>query len=227
MYAVLIKDEPKIGDDELVKSNDGGVTWFRVETLPHTESFIHLHDVYVDPKHSNIVYVTRDDIGLPPVFKSVDGGATWETMAPHDSMEEITNFVFDPVIPNTIYFIAGKVHRRGIYKSTDGLKTCHLKMSIDPLYALTMHPQDRRHLYATAFPRSVLESTDAGETWSSIEIDSLKESFILSLGVNNHGAIYVGTQHNGVFVRELPGTKLSSFYGPKKAVISAARDKPN
>jgi hypothetical protein len=227
IYAVLANDESERGDDELVKSNDGGETWFRVETLPHTESFMHLRDVYVDPKQSNIVYVTRDDIGVPSVFKSVDGAATWQSIEHRDSMDEITNLVFDPVNPNTIYFIAGKVHQRGIYKSTDGLKTCHLKISIDHLYTLTMHPQDRRHLYATAFPHSVLESTDAGETWSSIETDSLKESFVLSVGVNNHGAMYVGTQHNGVFVRELPGTKLSSFYGPKKAVISAARDKTN
>jgi photosystem II stability/assembly factor-like uncharacterized protein len=227
IYAVLANDESELGDDELVKSSDGGETWFRVESFPHTESFIHLRDVYVDPKQSNIVYVTRDDIGVASVFKSVDGGTTWQRIEHHDGMDEITNLVFDPVNPNTIYFIAGTVHQRAIYKSTDGLKTCHLKISIDHLYTFMMHPQDRKHLYATAFPRSILESTDAGETWSSIETDSLKESFVLSVGVNNYGAMYVGTQHNGVFVRELPGTKLSSFYGSKKTVISAARDKPN
>ena len=227
MYTVLAFDEPKPGDDELVKSVDGGETWFRIETLPRVEYFISLHDVYVDPKHSNIVYITMDDAGVPWVFKSVDDGATWESVKHRDSVDEATNLLIDPVNPNTIYFTGGTVHRRGIYKSTDGLKTYHLKISIDHLYTLTLHPQNRMHLYATAFPHSVLESRDAGETWSSIETDSLKESVVLSLGVNSQSTVYVGTEHSGVFVRELPRTKLSSFYGPKKGVISVSRNKSN
>lgn len=34
IYAVLANDESERGDDELVKSSDGGETWFRVESLP-------------------------------------------------------------------------------------------------------------------------------------------------------------------------------------------------
>jgi len=164
IYAVVADDEPEPSDGELIKSTDGGETWFPVGTLPRTEYFISLHEVYVDPKHSNIVYVIMEEAGVPWVFKSVDEGATWHSIEHRHSVGEITNLVFDPVNPNTVYFIGGAVHRHGIYKTTDGFQSYHLKISVNHLCTLTMHPRKRRHLYATAFPHSVLESTDAGYT---------------------------------------------------------------
>jgi len=227
MYVVLADDEPSPGDDELVKSDDGGETWFRVGTLPRTEYFISLHEVYVDPKHSNIVYVTMDEAGVPWVFKSVDEGATWHSIEHRHSVAEIANLVFDPVNPKIVNFIGGTVHQRGIYKTADGFQSYHLKMSVNHLCTLTMHPRNRRHLYATAFPHSVLQSTDAGDTWSSVDTEPLRECVVLSLGVNSQSTIYVGTEHNGVFVYESTKPKLSSLEKSSKAVLSVTKCKSN
>lgn len=223
MYAVLKNVEPMPGDDDLVATTDGGENWVCIETLPRHTYYISLREVYIDPRSSNVIYVTMDGVGFPWVIKSTDAGSTWQDVRHSDCVDEVTNLLFDPLKSKTIYFIGGTLHRRGIYKSTDGLKAYHLKKYIQHLHTLAMHPANRRCLYAVAFPHSVYQSKDAGESWSTINTDSLGGAVVLSIAVDSQGSIYLGTAERGVFVCEMKKATIFSSQNRKRHTISISQ----
>lgn len=208
MFAVLSNDGPAAGDDELVKTTDSGETWFSVQTLPRYEYFISLHSVYVDPQHSNTVYATCDQAGVPWVIKSTDGGTRWFEIEHEKGLDEITDLYFDPTNSNIIYFIGGTVHRRAIYKSIDGLRTYNVKKECDRVYTLSISPTHRKIFYALALPHTVYCSTDAGETWTTLSMTGIDSSCVaLTVAVDSHNTIYLGTAEHGIFMSERKRSK--------------------
>jgi len=117
--------------DGIYKSTDGGQT-FRRMGLENSE---HIGDVLVDPRNSDVVYAAAQgplwasggDRGL---YKTTDGGATWDRILYVSENTGIADIVFDPRDADIIY--ASSYQRRRhvgiliaggpegtIYKSTD------------------------------------------------------------------------------------------------------------
>ena len=118
----------------IYKSLDGGKTW-KVMGLEKTR---HIHRIAIDPKNPNTVYVGA--IGSPwgdhperGVFKTTDGGATWEKILFVDNKTGCADLQMDPSNPNKL-IAAMWEHRRqpwtfksggpgsGIYITLDGGK---------------------------------------------------------------------------------------------------------
>jgi photosystem II stability/assembly factor-like uncharacterized protein len=150
----------------------------------------------MDPNNENTIWVgtgennnQRSVAYGDGVYKSEDGGKTWNNMGLKSS-EHIGMIAIDPNNSNIVYVAAygplwSKGGERGIYKSVDGGKTwkqtlmisentgCN-EVHIDPkhpniLYA-TAH-QRRRHewTYISGGPESAIyKSTDYGETWNKL-----------------------------------------------------------
>jgi photosystem II stability/assembly factor-like uncharacterized protein len=121
--------------DGLYKSVDGGDSW----KLMGLESSEHIAKILIDPRDSNIVYVAAQgplwnsggDRGL---YKTYDGGLTWDQVLYIDENTGITDIVMDPRDPNVIYAASYQRRRHiwvlldggpgsGIHKTTDGGKT--------------------------------------------------------------------------------------------------------
>ena len=117
------------------KSLDGGKTWKNIG-LKDTQ---HIGAVIVDPKNPNIVFVaalghaygTNEERGI---FRSTDGGATWQKVLYKDNKTGAIDIVFDPHNANTLFASLWEVYRTpwslnsggpgsGLYKSTDGGST--------------------------------------------------------------------------------------------------------
>jgi len=121
--------------DGIYKSLDGGKSW---KSMGLTKSE-HIGKIMLDPRNSDVVYVACQgplwgpggDRGL---YKSVDGGLSWNLILSVSENTGITDFVIDPRYPDVIV-AASYLRRRhvwtlinggpesAIHKSTDGGKT--------------------------------------------------------------------------------------------------------
>lgn len=121
--------------DGIYKSYDGGKNWKHMG-LKNSE---HIAEIIIDPRNSNVVYVASQgplwgpggDRGL---FKSTNGGETWENVLEVSENTGITDLVFDPRNPDVLYAASYQRRRHvwtlinggpesAIYKSEDAGKT--------------------------------------------------------------------------------------------------------
>ncbi len=117
--------------DGVYKSIDGGKTW---QNMGLTKSE-HIGKILVDPRNSDVVFVAAEgplwssggDRGL---FKTEDGGKSWQLTLQVDENTGVTDIEFDPSNPDVIYAAAYQRRRHtwallsggpksGVYKSVD------------------------------------------------------------------------------------------------------------
>jgi photosystem II stability/assembly factor-like uncharacterized protein len=118
--------------DGVYKSTDAGATWTRMGL----EDSEHIQNILIDPRDSNVVYVSAigplwapgGDRGL---YKTTDGGKTWKTVLTISPDTGVTDVAMDPRNPNVLYAAAYQRRRAvgqligggpesALYKSTDG-----------------------------------------------------------------------------------------------------------
>ncbi len=106
--------------DGIYRSDDGGKTWKNMG-LKKSE---HIAKIVVDPRNSNVVYVAAQgplwgpggDRGL---FKTTDGGATWDSVLYISKNTGVTDIVMDPRNPDELV-VASYQRRRHVYTLIDG-----------------------------------------------------------------------------------------------------------
>lgn len=118
--------------DGIYKSEDGGNSWQHMG-LKESE---HIGSVVVDPRNSNVVYVAAIGPlwkagGDRGVYKTTDGGMTWDTVLYISEHTGVNDIIMDPRNPDVLYATAYQRRRHvftylgggpesGIYKTTDG-----------------------------------------------------------------------------------------------------------
>jgi photosystem II stability/assembly factor-like uncharacterized protein len=115
----------------IFKSLDGGKTWKRMGL----EKTRNIHRILIDPVHPNTVYVGA--IGNPfsahperGVYKTTDGGDTWERILHTNDTSGIGDMIMDPSNPNKI-FAAMWQHYRTPWSLTSGGPGSGLYMTLD------------------------------------------------------------------------------------------------
>ncbi|HEX6184004.1 MAG TPA: hypothetical protein VFZ44_09015 [Pyrinomonadaceae bacterium] len=119
--------------DGMYKSTDAGKTWKKLAGLDDTR---HISRVRVHPRNPDLVYVAAIGHAFGPneqrgVFRSKDGGKTWEKILYRGPQAGAIDLTFDPTNANVIYAALWQVIRRpwafesggpssGLFKSTDG-----------------------------------------------------------------------------------------------------------
>ncbi len=172
----------------------------------------------VDPYDPMIVYAGSDVGG---VFKSVDGGKTWQTANHGLKNDFIRAIVIDPGDSRVIYLATAG----GVHKSTDAGKSWELKRSgfppvsrdgfSAPINALAVSPEDSNILYAGIGNREsygsgrLYKSRDAGESWFPVNAPNQipAQAVIFSIRVHPAGqnSIYIATDY-GIYKSEDGGT---------------------
>jgi photosystem II stability/assembly factor-like uncharacterized protein len=175
--------------DGIYKSLDAGKTWKRMG-LEHSE---HIQNIVIDPRNSNVVYVTAigplwtsgGDRGL---YKTTDGGATWKAVLTVSADTGATDMVMDPKKPDTLYVamlqrrrqvgqLIGGGPESGIFKSTDGgAKWTKLTKGLPTVemgrVGLGINPKNPKTLYALVTAQKgqggFFRSDDAGASWTRI-----------------------------------------------------------
>ena len=178
-----------IQGDGVYKTTDGGRTWSHVG-LDKTRAIAR---VRVHPSNPDIVYVAAlgDPYGPTPergVFKSTDGGKTWERVLFRDEKTGAVDLVFDPKSPDTLYAGLWEVFRTphslssggpgsGMFKTTDGGKTWTeltknqgLPKPLWGKVGMSVSGADSNRVYALieAQDGGLYVSDDGGGTWKLV-----------------------------------------------------------
>ncbi|MFT6000580.1 MAG: photosystem II stability/assembly factor-like uncharacterized protein [Neolewinella sp.] len=175
------------------KTTDGGQTWTNISDGHFGGS---IGAVAVHESNPNIIYAgggektVRGNVSYGyGVWKTIDGGKTWEQMGLKDS-RHISRIRIDKNDPNLVYAaVMGDLYKdteeRGIYKSTDGGKNWKrvlfagagagaVDLSIDPsnprvMFASTWKIRRTPYGLDSGGEGSALwRSTDGGDTWTDI-----------------------------------------------------------
>jgi photosystem II stability/assembly factor-like uncharacterized protein len=174
------------------KSVNGGTT-FKPVFDKYTQS---IGAVTIAPNNPKTVWVgtgeswVRNSVSVGTgVYKTTDGGDTWERVGLPDS-ERIARIIVDPKDSNTVY-VAATGHlwnphpERGVFKTSDGGKTWKKVLFVNDdtgCAMLAIDPQDTKILYAAMWqfrrqpwtfasggPGSGLyKTTDGGATWKNL-----------------------------------------------------------
>ncbi|MEM9934459.1 MAG: glycosyl hydrolase [Bacteroidota bacterium] len=172
--------------DGVYKSVNGGKSWQNMG-IKKSE---HISKILIDPRNSEVVLVAAEGPlwssgGDRGVYKTTNGGKTWEYVLPIDEHTGVTDLEFDPSNPDVIYAAAYQRRRKvwallaggpqsGIYKSTDNGNTWKEVSSGLPKgdmgkIGLAVTPANPDLVYATieASPqeKGLYRSTDKGESW--------------------------------------------------------------
>jgi len=173
--------------DGVYKSLDGGKSWKNMG-LKNSE---HISKIIVDPKNSNIVYVSAygplwSKGGDRGVYKTIDGGENWEQVFFVSEHSGIADLIMDPT-DNSVLYTAVHQRRRhvftyvgggkesGIYKSTDSGKTWDELKSGLPIgkmgrVGLAVSPVNSNYVYAILEAEEgkggFFKSTNKGASWN-------------------------------------------------------------
>ena len=173
--------------DGVYKSVDYGKSWTNMG-LRKSE---HIGKILIDPRDGNTVYVAAQgplwkEGGDRGLYKTVDGGKTWEQVLKISKNTGVTDVVLDPTNSDIVYAISYQRRRHvgiligggpetGMYKSVDGGKTWKKLTSGLPSSdwgrpALAISPQKSNVLYAlipgvNSEGGGFYRSSDSGENW--------------------------------------------------------------
>ncbi|MEZ5043198.1 MAG: glycoside hydrolase [Saprospiraceae bacterium] len=189
----LHRPDLSVGDG-VFKSTDGGKTWAHIG-LPDIQQ---ISRIIVHPTDPNTVLVAG--LGHPygpnterGVFRSTNGGASWEKVLYLNPNTGATQVEFDPANP-AILFASMWEHREGpwenaafsgpnsgLYRSTDGGSTWQRLTTDLPGAAeglgrigIAFAPSDPMQMYATVDARrqgGIYRSLDGGQHWALVSTD--------------------------------------------------------
>ncbi len=173
----------------IYKSLDGGKSW-KAMGLQQTR---HIHRVIIDPSDPNTVYVGA--IGSPwgehperGVFKTTDGGITWEKILFANNKTGVADLVMDPTNPNKLiaalwehkrdpWFFKSGGAGSGLHMTHDGGKTWKKLTHEDGLpkgdlgrIGIAIAPNKPKVIYALieAKKNALYKSEDGGFKWKKV-----------------------------------------------------------
>ena len=170
------------------KSTDAGINWTPLtDYLPQ----IGVSGIAVHPTDSQTIYIATgdDDAGntyAVGVFKSTDGGATWNNTGSLTGNPNSMNDIYiHPTDTETVLVATSS----GVHKTTNGGTSWTRKLSGN-IRDLKMRPNDPTVWYA-ASNNTFYKSSDSGESFQNIQIPALFNSQRIVMDVTPKNPDYV------------------------------------
>ena len=186
------RNSVSIGDG-IYKTTDGGQNW---KKLPF-EGSERVCNIIVHPENKDVIYVGElgdlwGDSETRGVYKSMDGGQTWDNLLYIDQKTGCSELAMDPNDPNILYASMWEFRRTGwsfnsggtksgLFKSTDGGKTWNKIHNGFPSgklgrIAFAVAPSNSDILYCVLETeeeddKGLYRSDDAGKSWTKLNGD--------------------------------------------------------
>jgi photosystem II stability/assembly factor-like uncharacterized protein len=183
-----------VGSGGVWKTTNAGTSW---DSIFDNQSSYSIGSVTIDPNNPNTIWVgTGENVGGrhvgygDGVYKSTDGGDSWQNMGLENS-EHISKVIVHPNDSDIIWVAAqgplwDSGGDRGLYKSTDGGENWNKVLGDDEWIGVTdivMDPRNPNRLYAATWQRhrtaaaymgggpgtGIYKSTDGGDSWKELE----------------------------------------------------------
>ncbi len=182
-----------VSSGNIWETRNGGITF---EPIFDDQGSYSIGCIHLDPTNPQIVWVGTGENNSQRsvsygdgVYKSLDGGKSWQHMGLKESMH-IGEIEVDPRDGDVVWVAAmgplwGPGGDRGLYKSTDGGQTWEKSLEIDEhtgVVSIELDPRDPDTIYAAAYQRrrhtwtlinggpssGIWKTTDGGDTWREI-----------------------------------------------------------
>jgi len=224
------------------KTVNNGTTW---NPIFDNESCLTVGDIEVSDSNPDIIWVgsgennsSRSSYSGTGVFKSVDGGKSWQNKGLGDT-HHIGRIVIHPKKPDIVYVAAiGHLYtrneERGLFKTDDGGKSWDKILYINDdtgVIDAVMDPSDPDILYAAAWQRSrkawnfvesgpgsgIYKTIDGGLTWKQLTNGFPSGEFMgrigLSIAQSKPNIIYALLDNQALRPREKPAQKEEASSG--------------
>jgi photosystem II stability/assembly factor-like uncharacterized protein len=195
------------------KTIDGGANW---TPLFDKQPISSMGAIAIAPSDHNVIYAGTGEAAIrgnttygTGVFKSIDGGKTWQNVGLKDS-RQIGAIIVDPRDENVVLVAAlghafGPNAERGIFRTADGGKTWTKVLSkdentggidvvFDPhnpniVFASLWQARRQPWFFSSGGPGSGLyRSEDNGVTWKHLEGNGLPDGILGKIGIAVSGA---------------------------------------
>ncbi|HET7184013.1 MAG TPA: hypothetical protein VFI82_04970 [Terriglobales bacterium] len=229
------------------KTTDGAASW---QPMSDKYPFWSVGAIAVAPSNPSVVYVgtgeacIRGDVTYGNgVWKSLDGGKTWQHVGLKDT-RQIGRMFVDPHNPNIVFVAAlghafGPNAERGVFRTTDGgstwqkvlykdEKTGAIDLSFDPnnpslIFAAMYEARRSPWELVSGGPGSGLyRSSDGGATWKQITGNGFPKGVLGRIGVAVSGAnpdrIYaiIEAEQGGIYRSDNGGENWSKVSGDSR-----------
>ena len=231
------------------KTDDYGRTWTPIFDEAPTGS---VGDIAVSPSHPNVLYVGsgeglhRPDLGVGDgIFKSTDGGRTWQHVGLPD-IQQVGRLVVHPTDPG-IVFVAGMGHpygpneERGVFRTTNGGRSWDKVLYVNHntgASQVEIDPADPRTVYAALWEHregpwengsfsgpntGLYKSVDGGSTWrrlsQGLPAADRGGQYIFAVAPSNPRRLYAlvgGRSTAGVYRSEDGGETWAQVSGDRR-----------
>ena len=214
--------------DGIYKSTDAGKTWKKMG-LKESQ---HISRIIVHPENSDVIWVAAQGPlwssgGQRGLYKSTDGGETWEKKLGGNEWTGVTDIEIDPRNPDRMYAATWQRQRivpiyvgggpgSGIHKSTDGGETWkEIKSGIPEnvgKIGMDISPQQPDIVYAAIeLDRrngGVFKSEDRGESWKK-----MSDAVGGGTGPHYYQELYASPHHFGTLYLMDVVTEVSTNHG--------------
>lgn len=164
----------------------------------------------IDPLNPLTIYTANSTPNSAGLFKSTDGGVTWNAIGASIPVSYVSCLTIDPFNGSTFY--AGTSN--GVFKSTDaganwtavnsGLPDSNLPnrpISKIAVTILVINPSNANILYAGTSTGGVFISNDGGASWTeaNVGLTNLNITALIISATRSSTTLYAGTSGAGVF----------------------------
>lgn len=192
-------------DGQLFHTTNRGQSWDRVENF-NQQPDSDIQTILIDPLNSDIVYVSLmqsyNEPFDPPynrvVFKSTDGGETWEGLPLPEVWDTFIKLMGVTTYDRTLYIGIGGTW---MYQAPDegtSFRRFTLRGSNGDINDIAIDPRDPNVFYFPSQSAGILKTTDGGRTfeWKNTGISSTSVTLLETNAQAENGTIYA-TSANG------------------------------